>query len=340
MTPNANEPARVKRKVFWLLLILVAVISLGFMVLGSQPLDQQLASIGANILAAAAYAAVFTLLLERESQTWLDSRLGERLDAKFDAQQQWLERRQAEHEAAVELTIGGGPLAPFAPSQVFEGRNVFDRGFLEAITDEMRESQQLWFRGSAGKFLAPYVTGLGLRSISLHVLLLDPRDDAALRLRARDMAPSDPESVLRQRVDDLRHDVYRTVVALHGIRGDCPNLEVGFTHLTSVTRIECLDSGLYLGVHASRKYPDILRFAKDSTLYTALRMEVVRQMRDSRPVNLRDIESDEDLLALLESHGLSDASPEALQRLRKECAEFEISFRRRCEDEAGFTFKH
>ncbi len=163
MTPNANEPARVKRKVFWLLLILVAVISLGFMVLGSQPLDQQLASIGANILAAAAYAAVFTLLLERESQTWLDSRLGERLDAKFDAQQQWLERRQAEHEAAVELTIGGGPLAPFAPSQVFEGRNVFDRGFLEAITDEMRESQQLWFRGSAGKFLAPYVTGLGLR---------------------------------------------------------------------------------------------------------------------------------------------------------------------------------
>jgi hypothetical protein len=203
----------------------------------------------------------------------------------------------------------------------------------------MRKSQQLWFRGSAGKFIAPYVTGLGLRSISLHVLLLDPRDDAALRLRARDMAPNEAESVLRKRVDDLRHDVYRTVVALHGIRGDCPNLEVGFTHLTSVTRIDCLDSGLYLGVHASRKYPDILRFPKDSTLYTALRMEVVRQMRDSRPVNLRDVESDEDLLALLADHGLSGANPEVLQRLRQECAQFEALFRQRCEEEAGFTFR-
>lgn len=323
MDDPTHEQRRIHAKVFWLVLAVVALLSIVTLFLDRAQGWRTLASsLGVNLLAAVLFAAFFTLLLDREARGVLREELSDQFKLQTGDLLKALDAYKSE----------------YAPSHVFEAKNGFDRGFLMAFSTELREASNFWFRGSAGKFLAPYISALGIRDLSLRVLLLDPRDGETLQMRARDMEPRMSEAARAVRVEELQRDVYRTIVALHDVKGSCGTLEIGFAPLTSVTRLECLDGSAYLGVHAAgQRYPDILRFPVGSRMFEVFHLEVARQIRASRPVNILAISSDVALIELLADMGMPHAEA-GLAGLREESRRFDETFRRRCRDEAGLEF--
>ena len=320
---------RLFRNVFWVALTVFLCFGIYLITRDStSTTEQKAASIGASFVASTLFAAAFWLIVEKQGKELLQSELSGQLREELKNQFEDLSRAIRQ------------PSTDYALDELFPSSGQhFDSRFLRSFLPSFRATSHFNFRGSSAKYVPVYMSILKKSDFRCSLLLIDPRNDSALDVRALDMNPTMGIQEKLQHRARLRDDIHDTIVALFDERRRCNRLEVGFAHLTSVSRIEKLDADLFLGIYRQgQNYPDILRYSRERATYQFTEKEFSRQflsLSQDQSFDLTNMDADDDLVRLLKHLGFQTASSD-LPAVRQRNSLRVEKFTRRCKQDCGF----
>jgi hypothetical protein len=319
MPPKGPEKfaSRVVTYAFWLMTTVSFALGIGLIALDhTTPLRMKLASVGAGIVSAALFGAFVTLFVNRESKSLLESSLGVLFEEQREALLNLLSASSKVHLPARE----------YAPTESF------DRDFMVDLMRDLQVSSTFQFRGSSGKWVAPYINYCRKTFTEVNVLMLDPRNTKALRQRAADrlLIPKNSQRTISEVTEEIRREVIRTIVALFDLRDTCKvRLSLDST-LVSVVRIERADDAIYVGLyHASpgrsTVNPTTYRYIRGSMTYETYSLELARQLEFAeKSIVFDQSHDDSNLIETFKSLGITIRMNEIAQ-LRLEAKAFEDS---------------
>jgi hypothetical protein len=313
-----NFATRVVTYAFWLMTTVSFALGLGLLALDhTSTLRMKLASVGAGVVSAALFGAFVTLFVNRESKSLLESTLGSLFAEQRDAIFNLLSAASKVH----------------LPAREYPPTESFDPDFMTDLMQDLQVSSTFQFRGSSGKWVAPYINYCRKTFTEVNVLMLDPQNMRALRQRAADrlLIPKNTRRTMDEVVDEIRREVLRTVVALFDLRDMCKvRLSLDST-LVSVVRIERTDDAIYVGLyHASpgraAVNPTTYRFVRGSITCETYSLELARQLEFAeKRITFDRSHDDADLVRTFKSIGITIGMDE-IAELRLEAKAFEDAF--------------
>ncbi|MBO7936734.1 MULTISPECIES: hypothetical protein [Streptomyces] len=316
---DTRTARRIVTYAFWLMTTLSFVAGLALLLLDKEAsVEQKLSSIGSGIVSAALFAAFVTLFVNRESNYFLRHSLTELFREQRDATVAELTRISEMH----------------MPTREYPPTDHFDSSFMSDLMKDFKKSSEIQFRGSTGKWIAPYVNYCSKAFTEVHVLMLDPSNIRSLRRRAADrmLIPSASERTIDEIVEELRNEIARTLIALFDLRNKCKVCVSLDGTLLSVVRLERTDEAVYVALyHAnpgrSTVNPTTYRYSHLSLAYQTYSLELSRQLETAeRRVTFDHRDNESDLMSALDDVGLGHIDSGEVARLRLSAKEFERRF--------------
>ena len=304
---------------FWLMTTLSFVIGIVLLALDHKsPLRLKLSTVGAGVVSAALFGAFVTLFVNRESKSVLESSLRSLFE----------EQREGILELLSTASKAHLPAKEYLPTEFF------DPDFMTDLIRDLQVSSTFQFRGSSGKWVAPYINYCRKTFTEVDVLMLNPQNARALRQRASDrlLIPKNAGRSIEEIVDELRREVSRTIVALFDLRYNCKICLSLDSTLVSVVRVERTDDAAYVGLyHASpgrsAVNPTTYRYVRGSVAYETYSLELARQFEFAeRRISFDRSHDDSDLVKTFKGLGMGKTDTNDITALRLEAKAFEDKF--------------
>ena len=166
------------------------------------------------------------------------------------------------------------------PTATYEASDIPKGEFSNAFVRLLLASRRYDHKGTAGRFTTFRLTRLHdhdevrkLREIRL--CLLDPRAEDPIRAHAihriRERRQNADDDSIAEEMQQIREDVFVSLVALFGIRNSLPTTVFLHTDLPFF-RCEMFDTGMFLTYYlGGARYPATLQFSSDTQPYEAYR---------------------------------------------------------------------
>lgn len=233
---------------------------------------------------------------------------------------------------ATEVTdIVGRSNPRFLPQHVFRDTREPDKDFNKQISADLKQSNQFWFRGVSARYTAVRLFACPNASLDAHLVLPDIADARSLDARAgylirQGLENGSQSDVLRR----IRKSATVGLVGLYFARQQCASLEILLTPNPSLDRVELYDSAvwvtLFSSVASGTRFPETLRFGKDSLL-RSMQYEECRQLKQSSTVRKFEFPrhmTDLDFLRQYREMTGEDLSVEELAELAAEFERFKV----------------
>lgn len=248
-----------------------------------------LSSLGLNLIASVIFALVFSFFATEKQE----KALKENLDEQF----QELSARMLDQMSESNKM--------FLPIARYPAVNGFGEQFNIDMERSLAETSSFVFRGPSPRYVAARLKHSSRHPGSVRISMIDPQNREALFKRAADRRrwPSSRDKDTQQLCDEVKEEIFCSVVALFDYRHACP-VEISYTADPSVYRYEMFDDSVYVcwyhgQVSLGKEMPEALRFSNDSFWYDMLKMEDKR-LHDLSKIKVRfDASHDE---AYLLSH--------------------------------------
>jgi hypothetical protein len=314
---------KIYRYAFWLALcvtLLVAFILLYFGYRVESPYKEQFYSISTNLLSSIIFAIIFTFLANKELLNLLKDEINE------------------SRTLIVESVVNdvNHHFAAYNPSGTYLPTAGIDTVFNADITSDLKVSAFYFFRGVSAKYVAVRAISSSRSLGILKVMILDPKDNRSITLRARDRSlnPKYSNKSMNELIEGIRHELYMSIVSLYDCRYLAP-VEIAYGVGTSVLRLEIFDEAMYMSLYHTSKsvplnFPETIRYKKQSVLYDMFRMDSFREFELSENRIKFDNSTNESvLLNHLADMGMSNVSIAAVNDFRDEYAKFSDDFIRK-----------
>lgn len=262
------------QELFWTrtgLLLLSLVVTSGSALTISSTMDQGalrtfLTSVGTGTLISAVVGFGQTLITSSAAQRALVTPVVE-------------ESRRALRDLAAEYRALD---REFFPTHVFEPTARPDPAFNQVMMQDLERTRLYVFRGFAGRYAAGRLL-LSQTECELRAVLADPRDDDAIRGRARYLlrnegVDGDYDAIAAR----LREQISIGLVGLFLARGRCSRIDLTIVSDPPLDRLELFDDSVWLTLYSNtsagviRLYPRTVRFSEGSFIYGMERAEFLR----------------------------------------------------------------
>jgi hypothetical protein len=321
-TAKPTRTARLLRHVYRYALVLVlactAIIALIFLEVDQQiPVSDKLTQIGSGLAASIIFAIIYTVLANREFAELIRQEINGQL---------------SDHVTEIKREMNQLSQS-FLPTDQYAATSGFDIRFNRAVTHDLRHSNIYFFRGTSAKYIPARLRLCSHQLDRIQVILLDPRDRAAIDARARDrrLRPEYEGKQIADIASEIKNEILQALIALFDCRRHC-EIEIGLSNITSSVRIEILDEAMYTSFYRAMEsqhdtHPETARFSKESQIYQVFRDESKRQMQlaaEHRCFTISD--DDDDLIEYLVSLDFAEISADGLSAQRQAYEEFIAPF--------------
>lgn len=302
---------------FWIALFvsLMVVFCLYYFGKGTSHQDQ-LYSVAASLIASIGFAVIFTLLANKEFHELIRHEITQGARSISNTVTKEINELYIAHN----------------PSGIYMATTGIDRVFNADLTKDLKSSSFYLFRGISAKYVPCRVMSSRHHLSVLKVVILDPRDSRSVGLRARDRNrnPKYSGKSMEFLADEIRKEIYMSVVALFDCRYTCP-VEIAYGVGTSVVRFEIFDEALYMSLyHTDRAselhYPETIRYSNNSVLYNLYRLDTFREFELSeKQIKFNSGASEAMLLNHLREMGL-EYPQQKVEEYRREFQLFSDAF--------------
>lgn len=306
------------RYALWLVLACAAIVALVFLQVDrSVSVKDKLTQIGSGLAASIIFAIIYTVLANREFAELVRQEINGQL---------------SDHVTEIKREMNRLSQS-FLPTDQYAATSGFDIRFNRAVTQDLRDSDLYFFRGTSAKFIPARLKLCSHRIDVTQVILLDPRDRDAIDARARDRRwrPEYEGKKIADIAEEMKNEILQALIALFDCREHC-EIEIGLSNITSAVRIEIFDEAMYTSFYRTTEsqrntHPETARFSKESQIYQVFRDESKRQMQlatSRKRFTTRD--TDAELIEYLDSLGFPSMSPAELHAHRQAYQKFIAPF--------------
>jgi hypothetical protein len=277
-------------------------------------------AVGLNLMASVLFALIFVVLTN-----WVQERnIQESIGEGFGDLAEMLDKHVAQANRL------------FLPSKRYEALNPTNNNFGDAynqdLTRDLEESGTFAFDGPSARYVAVRLLAAKHHPQQVRIAMISPANQRAINRRAADRRswPSVRGTPVEQVERELEDELFMNIVSLFDCRHLCP-IEILYYNHTAVYRHVLLDQAVYVSWYHSpqqMEMPDSYRFGKDSFIYAAFRMDLMRKFEMSTDKVVFDAGHRDDVL-IDHLHRLTGRSIDAadLLRWRTETHEDVESFR-------------
>jgi hypothetical protein len=307
---------RIRDYAYWLIL-LVGIIIGGILLFidRDSSLAIKLSAIGASLVSAVIFGTLVLLIFSREADFHL------MLSLRLIFKEYLLDMVQSISRLHV-------------PSTEYPPTDEFDPDFMLDLMDDLSGSSVFLYRGSSGKWIAPYINYCGKPPQEIKVIVLDPDDDLAVHQRAADRmrTKKNAHRHIDELVRELRHEICMAFVSLYDARHRSTIEVFLLGSAASPVGIDLTDKAVYVGLQVTgqgpaARNPMSYRYEKDSLAYQNYYVELIRQSRIARVTIKFDCNSNgDDLARAFKTIGMDNITDDQIDILRKDAKEFEQRF--------------
>jgi hypothetical protein len=152
---------------------------------------------------------------------------------------------------------------------------------------DLSDSKTFWYRGSSGTWVAPYLKYNNKNLLATKVIILDPKDDSAINLRAADRMRIKKNANRDILAKELRQEINMAVVSLFDARTLSPIKIFLSGSVASPVGINITEKSVYVGLQfagrgPATRIPQSYRYENDSLAYQSYRVELERQSSVAR----------------------------------------------------------
>ncbi|WP_026423931.1 hypothetical protein [Actinokineospora inagensis] len=280
-----------------------------------------LSSIGVNMFASVVFALMFAGLANWIQDRHTQDTIAESLDELGD--------RLTESMARTNRL--------FLPAKHYEGLNpttTFGDDYNTDMTADLEETVFFAFYGPSARYVAARLLAARHHPQQIRVAMINPANRRAISRRAADRASwlKSQGQPIDQIERDLEDELLMNLVSLFDCRKMC-NIEILYNDDTAVYRYVMFDQAVYISwYHSPRstqmELPESYRFAKDSFIYSTLRMDLMRKFEISPHKTLFDsTHTDQDLIDHLTTLTTRPITPTNLTHWRAAQLQDSASFR-------------
>jgi len=311
---ESKTTQRSKTYAYWLIIAL-SVIAAGILLFfgHESSIRTILSAAGASLLGATVFSALLPLF-NRESDRHLEASL------RLIFKEHLLDRDKS--------TIYHIPSKEYPPT------DNFDPDFMLDLMDDLSGSSILLYRGSSGKWVAPYINYCENSSQEIKVIILDPDDNSAIYQCAADRKRTKKNA--KRNIDDLakelQHEISMAFVSLYDARHRS-KIEIFLSGSTaSPVGIDLTDEAVYVGLQVTghgpaARNPMSYRYEKASLAYKSYYVELIRQSRIARATIMFDCNSNKDnLMEAFKTIRMDNIIDDQINELRQEAKEFQEKF--------------
>lgn len=306
-----------------------AVLFLGSLVLGGLLLAMSahyvgltkdvLLAVGTSVIAAAIFGAFQVMVTGRVLEDLLTAAVA---DSTRTAVTQVLALDANERER-------------YVPLQTFPASNSPDPDFNKAVTSSLSESSTYTFRGFTGLYAAVRISLLAHRLDEAHIIVVDPGNSEALGIRANHEVAIHLERTYSEVVDDLRTDIYRTVIGARHAAARCTRLSLHFVQEPQMNRVELMHDRVFYSLFSDStsgaKFPNTLIFSSRSVTYEVCSNEaqLVRHYGSTKSFQISPRTTDHELKAIVRDLGGPECTDAEWEQLTNGYLEFSSGFKSR-----------
>ena len=163
-----------------------------------------------------------------------------------------------------------------SPDKKYESSNYAKEVFNSDITDDLYKSPFYYFQGTTAKYVPIRLMGINTSKLldSVRIVILNPTNENAIQLRAKDRTqkPGYSSKSLTQLNQEIKNEIYMSIIALFDCRDVCP-IEIIYDYSgTSVYRLEIFNNHSYLSFYQSetsfkKQFPETIRYTNDSLIH-------------------------------------------------------------------------
>ena len=315
-TTELKTAQRTKKYAYWVILLSCIIIGgiLLFIDQGSS-LVMKLSAIGASLLSAVIFGALVLLIFDREADFHLT-----------------LSLRSIFKEHLLDMVRSTSRL--HVPSSEYPPTDYFDPAFMLDLMDDLSGSSIFLYRGSSGKWVAPYINYCTTPPIATKAIILDPTDSASIRQRAADhmRTKKNASRTIDELVKELQNEISMALVSLYDARHRS-KIEIFLSGSTaSPVGINLTDESVYVGLQVTGPGPAVrnpmsYRYENDSLAYQNYYVELARQSDIARAKIKFDHQSTHsDLIKAFETISMNGITADQINALREEAKAFQVEF--------------
>ena len=169
------------------------------------------------------------------------------------------------------------------PDKIYDSSQSALKSFNYDLTIDVCNSSFYYFRGTGAKYIPVRLLYTHNSLAQIRIVMLDPRSQDAIELRARDRArnPAYANKTIAQLVAELRDEIYMTVIGLFDCGNICPIDIIYDATGTSVYRLEIFDQHTYISFYQTSEsfkstFPETVRYRKESLHHNMYKIEIQR----------------------------------------------------------------
>lgn len=262
---DPKDTRRTKTFAYWVILLLCIIIG-GILLSIDQEssLVMKLSAIGASLLSAVIFGALVLLIFSREADFHL-----------------MLSLRSIFEEYLLYMVRSTSRL--HVPSTEYPPTDKFDPAFMLDLMKDLSKSSKFWYRGTSGKWIAPYINYCRKPIMEIKAIILDPTKESAISQRAADRKQTEKNAnrTINELAEEIKHEIGMAVVSLYDARHKS-KIEIFLSESTAstVSGIDLTDEAVYVGLHLTgpaARNPTSYRYEKDSLAYQNYSIELGRQ---------------------------------------------------------------
>jgi hypothetical protein len=311
-----NRQKKTLKYAYWLALSVSVILIFIIYVWGkTSPHREQLYAVASSLIASVCFAVIYNQLANREFIELVKSEMS---DTSKMLSQAVIEHIQRHHLAHNPSTFYGATINP-------------DNSFNTDMAEDLRTSSFYFVKTTSAKYVAARVKHSKHSLMLLKILIFDPCDARSVKLRARDRLnnPGYVGSTLDQLCEEIKWEIYASVIALFDVRELCP-IEIAYGQGTSVVRVEILDHALYLSLYHTDKaanFPEAFRYVKGTINFNIHYLSCQREFEASEKKVKFDSKSDESALRRhLSELGMPNPDAETINGIRRNYEKFSNDF--------------
>jgi hypothetical protein len=313
-----NRQKKTVKYAYWLALSVSVIVIFSIYFWGrTSPYKDQLYAVASSLIASVCFAVIYNQLANREFLELVKSEMSN--DSKL-LSQAVIEHIQRNHLAHNPSTVYGATITP-------------DNSFNIDMAEDLRTSSFYFVKTTSAKYVSARVKHSKHSLMLIKLLIFDPCDPPSVKLRARDRStnPGYVGRTLDELCEDIKWEIYASVIALFDVRYLCP-IEIAYGQNTSVVRAEIFDNALYLSFYHSdnasiANFPVAFRYVKGSINYNIYYLSSQREFEASVKRVTFDSKSDETVLRRhLSELGMPNPDDETINRIRRDYEKFSNEF--------------
>lgn len=233
-----------------------------------------LQAVGTGLLVSAAFGAAQSLITGHITFDLLRQSVSDQV-----------ERIRADFVTDVHNIVATGNLR-FMPISVFRGTKEPDPEFNRTLNGDLVATSVFWFRGVSARYTASRLVATPNGNLEVRAILPDLGDNHSLDARADYLIRNELEvgKTKDEVVAKIRNDVAIGLMGLFQARHHCGSIELILTANPILDRVELFRETvwvtLFSSITAGTKFPETLRFSKQSIMY-AMHEAECQQLRQS-----------------------------------------------------------